>query len=197
MSVHGLQFSPDKRWLVADWGIVDEVDALGHTKHVIELVTLGTDGWRSEGEIYRGRNLSVKISPDSQFVVVGDESGIVKLWSLRADGVASSVRQLQSIGNQVFEAQFSHDGRWLAARTKDGVRVWEVADTNPNASFWLPDTEEKDIVVFGPFGFSPDDRWLVIGDRIFPFDLDLLVAEARNRAGRDMTRQERRELEIE
>jgi len=54
---------------------------------------------------------------------------------------------------------FSHNGRWLATKSTDGTRVWDVASQKELQHLQSP----QDRITHTTLSFSPDDRWLVIG----------------------------------
>jgi WD40 repeat protein len=59
----------------------------------------------------------------------------------------------------VLSMEFSHNRRWLATRSGDEVKVWDVASQKELQHVAIP----PNVKSHSTTSFSPDDRWLVIG----------------------------------
>jgi RNA polymerase sigma factor (sigma-70 family) len=116
-----LCFSPDSKTLAG----------CGQMESWLDLWDVGG------GEIVRTIDMSkeavsasdLAFSPDGKLLAVADSgngknfSGGLYLWDLER---GRYFRQLPTPGEQVLFTNFSRDGRWIAATTTGGVRVWEV-----------------------------------------------------------------------
>jgi WD40 repeat protein len=114
-------FSPDSKMLAGCGGL----------EPVIEL-------WEvRSGRVVRTLDMSkesvcaadLAFSPDGKVLAVADSgnrknfSGGLYLWDLERDRY---VHKLLTPGEQVLFTSFSRDGRWVAATTSRGFRVWEL-----------------------------------------------------------------------
>jgi WD40 repeat protein/energy-coupling factor transporter ATP-binding protein EcfA2 len=59
----------------------------------------------------------------------------------------------------VLSMEFSHNRRWLATRSRDVVKVWDVGSQKELHHVEIP----SNVQFHSTTSFSPDDRWLVIG----------------------------------
>jgi WD40 repeat protein len=147
-----LAFSPDGRTLVAGGDTRDVVllpvdgsppRVLGHHDDAVVGVAFAPDGkrvastgvdrvvriWSLDGgatAVLRGHELlttGVAFAPDGTTLASGSEDATLRLWDL-ADG-----RQLKVLraDRSVLEVAFSPDGRHVAAATRSGPRIWDVA----------------------------------------------------------------------
>jgi WD40 repeat protein len=106
------------------------------------------------------------ISPDGARLASGSQDGVVKVWDTNQWQELQTLRGHTGVINHV---QFSPDGKRLASKdapetwgrgirldAERSVKVWDVA------SGQLLDTPTK--TAFG-FTFSPDGRWLALGNQ--------------------------------
>jgi WD40 repeat protein len=103
---------------------------------------------------------SLTLFPDSRRAAVVANDGQVRLW----DTVTGKpLRSLTNPKDWHWSAHISADGKYLAARTKDGdvIRLWDTATwkelPSPKAAAVLDETGAR----FGLFTFLPDGRTLV------------------------------------
>ncbi len=78
----------------------------------------------------RGRTLSVRFSPDGQFLATGGGDNTVKIWRV-SDGTLLQTFAFQSDIGEVFSVEYSPDGQYIAATdraTISQVKIWRVSD---------------------------------------------------------------------
>lgn len=99
-----------------------------------------------------------RLSPDGkQLTYVSDESGEQELYVSAADG--SNPRRLTSDdGRELYGADWSPDGKWLALTdSAPSLRLIDVATGTAT-----PVGKQQRGWYFGAYDFSPDSKWLVI-----------------------------------
>jgi WD40 repeat protein len=96
---------------------------------------------------------SCAVSPDGRWVATGSHwwdgrSSTARIWD------AQSGRHVRDLPlNYSAIPDFSSDGRWLATTAYGGVKLWQVGT-------W----EQKAVLGYGVFAFSPDGRLLAVND---------------------------------
>ncbi|MCU0723854.1 MAG: hypothetical protein MUC63_09620, partial [Planctomycetes bacterium] len=86
--------------------------------------------WTAGGALAReipcpgGLIQSLDVSPDGRVALVGQETGVARLWNL---DTGAEVRALQGHDLGVEGARFAPGGRLAATCANDGIRVWNVA----------------------------------------------------------------------
>ena len=147
-SVMVVAWHPQGQWIAAP-------DYAGNV-HLIDPTTgrsrlLGT---------HRAQGAHAAFSPDGNFLITGGWENALICWNLR------SFQRALNIGIPSFNLRFRQDGQQCAARTADGIRIYQ---------FQPPDCERELAVDFGRVemgrsvtaaAFSSDNRWLAInGER--------------------------------
>jgi WD40 repeat protein len=175
--------SRDGRWLVSSVFGAEQV----------ELWDLSAEDPATARHVLRGRGGRVTVfSPDSRRLVTADR-GIATLWDLIGGATRPVAHPLH--GNVVHDAAaFSADGRWLATTGLRGTTlVWDLSGPDPaGMPIALPGHQGSVRAV----AFTADGRRLMTGGddttvRVWEVSLDRLIEQARRRAGRPLTRQER------
>jgi eukaryotic-like serine/threonine-protein kinase len=107
---------------------------------------------------------AVAFSPDGMTLASGDWNGLVKLWSLPSTTEIVSF----STSGCITGIQFSPDGKFFAAATGAGARLWITATRKLTACF-----EDRPNLGWGaPIAFSPDSKLFAIGsDRVILWNL--------------------------
>jgi WD40 repeat protein len=104
-----------------------------------------------------GRLYSLKFSPSSDTLAVGQEDGQITLWSVNSNREPA---RLLGHERQVVQMDFSPDGATLVSASLDGtVRLWDVR-TGERANWIIP---VGGIVC--DVNFSPDSKMLVSGSQ--------------------------------
>jgi WD40 repeat protein len=155
--INAVLFSPDERFLIS----------AGDDGQL-----LGWDLLRSESTI-EPRALHADPAPLASVVAdwerrrlfIGGDAGRATILTLDDQLAATATRELAGMSGPV-HAIFDPTGRWLAARDKQGVRIFDVA-TGAESAVLLDDPG-----VFHlrrQLGYSPDGRWLIVArqGRIF------------------------------
>jgi hypothetical protein len=148
-SVGALAFSSDGKWLAVrrERGAVALWDT-GARKPIVELPG-------------RGSLKALALSPQGNVLAYGDVGSngnpVVSLWNI-------TTRQASQLPHPGVPARlgFSPDGTLLASWASDGtVRLWQVESRQiiTNAQFPKPESDRR-----GGILFSPQNRWLVIGE---------------------------------
>lgn len=178
--VSSLALSPDGAWLT----VADDQGALRIWEPGLKRVRFLRPGGDRVSRIY-----DLEISPDGLSVASAEEDRTVKLWDVKT----GEPRQVfEGHGGRVIAVAFSPDSQRLASADEEGgVRLWEIAEGRSIVNFQghtAPVTE---------MAFSPDGKWLATLDsngtvQVDPLALEDLTRQARNRALRSLTPQERR-----
>ncbi len=129
---------------------------------------------------------SLSFSPDSKYILAGDNNGIVQIWE------AHSYRPVQTFNHpgMVYLASYSPDGKFIWTSCSDGkVRQWDAATgqlvrvfDGPRGISWIDD-------------ISPDGRQILIeyDDQLvhlFEVDYHDMIRYACSRLVRDLTTDE-------
>ena len=184
--------SRDDRWLVS-----------GSFDQTARIWDLDAADPGSSSRVLRGHQMlisAIGISPDGRWVVTGSWDRTARLWDL--DAVDPSATSIVLGGHQgrIGSLVISPDSRWLATGSADGTaRLWDLTAVDPASSSVVLRGHQR--YVFS-LAISPDSRWLVTGSedntaRLWSLDIDFLIDHARQRAGRELTRTERRAYALE
>src|SRR5262249_45670997 len=137
--VLGLAFSHDGKVLVS-----------GHLNRTIRLWDLETGQARtieeSDGPAYDMKG--VAISNDGTRVASASSDKKVRLWDVRAGRVLHTFPRFGE--GLVMTVAFSPDGRYLAAGSWDGARLWDLSTREACELRGRPDTAARSVA------FSPD-----------------------------------------
>jgi len=96
---------------------------------------------------------NVTFSPDSRYLAVGTRIG---LW-LYDLSTCAPIALLDTARGMIFKVIFSHNGEWVAACNQDGFL--KILDLQRGVCI-----TQVEVDWFDSFVFSPDDRWLVVGN---------------------------------
>lgn len=108
--------------------------------------------------------ISLAFSPDGRLLATGSESnlsggtkrGTVQLWDLNSGSQLDGFSR--DIGDIAFDLSFSPDSTILAARTSDGIKLWDAAGGNELLSWSVSHLES--------FSYSPDGETLISSSSI-------------------------------
>jgi WD40 repeat protein/class 3 adenylate cyclase len=178
----GLEFSPDDRALAAlgccEGGSTIEVwDA----RSGAELFSTGA----------RGHATSIAFSPDGRFLGIGTEDGKVVLRDPKTGSPVGS--PIQVAAATVGPISFSPDGRLFAASSVDQtVTLWDVRSRKRLGSAFPIEQGSVPVARFASDGDLVIDN--LADTAVWPSDLQTWVRFACQVAGRDLTRDEWRDL---
>ena len=98
-------------------------------------------------------------SPDGRYVVTASDDGVGRVWSTRT----GRVKLLLPGSDQMYTAQFSHDGQHVVTANLEAARVWDVATAEElgKGRGFLVVTLRGDTGNFVSAAFTPDDRQVV------------------------------------
>ncbi|MDE0314072.1 MAG: hypothetical protein OXM61_04150 [Candidatus Poribacteria bacterium] len=96
---------------------------------------------------------NLAFSPDSRYLAVGTRIG---LW-LYDLSTCAPIALLDTARGMIFEVVYTNNGEWVAACNQNGVlKIWDL-----QRGVCITQIE---VDWFDSFTFSPDDRWLVVGN---------------------------------
>jgi internalin A len=159
---------------------------------------------------HEGEVLAATIDANTRWLCTGSSDKTARLWRLNDDTGKESPIVLQGHDNPVTAVQFSADCNWLVTScgkpTTTGADykalLWSIdangVTTTPivlsdhsQSANWRSEFNTTDVATF-----SPDCRWLIRGGGLMlllcDLNFDSLLTAARQRAGRVLTRAERR-----
>jgi eukaryotic-like serine/threonine-protein kinase len=144
VTMGALTFSPDGKKLL--WGDKDMT---------INQWDLETDQVRTFGR-HEGYLTGVEFDPRGRWIASASWDGTVKLVD------RESLHEVHTFSNLSYakKVAFTPDGRYLAAGTKSGVRMWDL--TRPKEPREIELKGQKNATAF-LFSFSPDGRYLAAG----------------------------------
>src|SRR5262249_41975977 len=141
--IYALAFSPDGKKLL--WGDRD-------TKIKLWDIVTG-DFCTFPGNM--GYNAGVRFDHTGKRIASANWDGTVKFWDLQSD----EVRTFRDLSDPM-DVAFSPDGRFLAAATKSGARMWDLTRSQEPRAIELKG-QRNAIAYF--LTFSPDGRYLAAG----------------------------------
>lgn len=201
IGLRSVSISPDGRWL-----------AVGGTDgfvHVWELTSGAPSSvptkLRHASGLTQPDHIWLNLwSQDGYRLVTAGDLGVVFVWDFE-HGLPEQPRHVlrshdSSSRNSIRSGALSHDGRWLATLGDAALGqavLWDLQADSPASSARGA----------GPIGqrlnsvaFSQDDRWLITGGQdvtLMHLDIDALIGQARQIAGRSLTPAERRQYRLE
>lgn len=157
-SLNFMEVTPNGRWLyTSDWQSVRRWDlAAENPAETSKLVVASASNHRA-----------MAVSPDGRWLVTLGEnknSRKLHLWDLQADNLAQAVREIPLAAERqpVNQAMFSHDARWLAARSWDMITLWDLAAEPASDS---PIVLKAANTQFNTFAISANGRWALTIDQ--------------------------------
>jgi WD40 repeat protein len=194
--IQALELSPDGRWLVTGsvkaqlW---DRNAKDAAAKPVDLAVDDGSGG--ALGQMVRGISgiVAIVISPDGHWLAVGSGDNSARLFDLNKKNPAAAPIVLRGHQQGIRALSISADSRWLATGSWDGTaRLWDLTAENPAAGAIVLRGYEQGIRALS---ISADNRWLATQSedntiRLWHLQLPELIALARVRAGRNLSRAE-------
>lgn len=196
-------FSPDGS-LLAVAGNKDGADGAAHYNELQIYQTRGAGGLRSNRHLEISARRLV-FSPKGDLLAVGGTCGDVQLIDLAATQ-ERVVRRVHAHERGIRSVIFSHDGDQMlttsdhklsydescgaaggrANREYDPANLWDVDGVGNTSDPNLPVRMFREEQPFTRAVFSPDGRYLAIGRtdgviRVYPLELERLLAEARSR----------------
>jgi WD40 repeat protein/serine/threonine protein kinase len=157
-----LAFSPDNKKLL--WVDVDTT---------INLWDLETDQVRTFKGQHKASCCGVAFDPRGRWIATaGSSDGTVKLWDLE------SLHEFYTFSNPStsLDVAFSPDGRYLAAGTESGARMWDL--TSPSDPREIELHGHKNATAMS-VSFSPDGRYLAAGSSTTVMMWEVKSGEAR------------------
>ncbi|TDL15641.1 WD40 repeat-like protein [Rickenella mellea] len=148
--VHSVDFSMDGKWIISGSGSYDNTVRVwdAETGHDIRTFRWGSSILSMSAWV------SAKFSPDSKQIVIGDASGLLRVW----DTHFSNPIMLSGHKNRVLSVGFSPDGGRIVSGGNDHqIIVWDAKFGKPLARL-TGHTDEVQSVAF-----SPDGKWIVSG----------------------------------
>ena len=119
--------------LTARRGALVADDRMGRWSDKIKVMDLkqATEIKVLDGQGQNASITSIALSPDNKYLATGGAQGPLRLWDiLRGDELAQV-----DAGGEVNDLAFSPNGKWLAAATSRGVRVWRTHGIVPDKAF--------------------------------------------------------------
>jgi WD40 repeat protein len=118
----------------------------------------------------RGETYSAAFSPDGSLLALGDRTGVLKVWDVRAKRQVSPL--LGDRGpDSVWSVAFSPDGRYLAAIGRlEWLRVWRVGSWKLVAV--RSDAQDDALPGFDVVMFTPENDLLTVGGDIAVWPLE-------------------------
>jgi len=107
---------------------------------------------------------SVTFSPDGNFLVHGDDNGVLKVWDVEKEGSGPHVRAFQGHTGRIWSVICSPDGKTFASGGDDQtVKLWEVGEMRAEGSGHCLRTFHGHTAVIWSLAFSPDGSLLASG----------------------------------
>jgi WD40 repeat protein len=159
--VSAVAFSPDGQWLAT---AIDDHTASTEVSHKHTIRLWNTQEGGSFPSILRDENLTayvdkIAFSADSHWLLT-TESGLCMDWSNTVLWELSTDHT-----NYIFDgcnAVFSHDSHWLATATNTEVYLWDITNISSIRNPIIFTGYVDELVALA---FSPDDRWLAVGEQ--------------------------------
>lgn len=111
----------------------------------------------------------VEFSPRNRFLLGVDKDGTINLWAMHEGDLARVPMQPNLHPGSFGRAAFSHDECRLAVGSRDGtVHLWKLDDKGAAYERKLDDVQldqPRGLAQICSLAFSPDDIWLVCGDK--------------------------------
>jgi WD40 repeat protein len=137
-------------------------------------------------------------SPDSRWYVVQDHEGRLRLWDLTARELTKMPIKLKPHGRLGVAWKISADSHWLAVTGfTSTTNLWDLTAPNPSASGIILRGHEGSVL---SLAFTPDSRRLITCSheqaRVWNLNLNEVMAQARETAGRELTPEERQQYSL-
>ncbi len=145
IQMYGVAYSADGRWLAG-----------AAPQGVIALFDTGTWTLRDKVQLPDATFISISFSPDSKYLVTGDDEGTVRLWSIEP------LRQVALLGrhsSRIKSVAFSPDGKEVVSAGDDNaIRLWDVNGYGLSRQIG---THTKPVL---SVAYAPDGRRIVSGE---------------------------------
>ncbi|UII31545.1 High-affnity carbon uptake protein Hat/HatR [Fulvivirga ulvae] len=131
---------------------------------------------------------ALAFSPDSRFLAIGDEQGVVKIWDMAQSKID---HEFTGQKGRISDLEYSHDGRLLASASLDQtIQMWVTGEIDE-----LPIKMTDNDAYVWDIAFSPDSDYLIAacgdGDlRIWPTKPQLMAEKMCNELSRNMNEDE-------
>ncbi|NTW02705.1 MAG: WD40 repeat domain-containing protein, partial [Oscillochloris sp.] len=101
------------------------------------------------------------VSVDRAWLALITHDKTIQLYDLRADTLDKPVWTTSPLAGQINDLKVASGGRWVALATADGTQLWNL-QTSGEKPYLLPPGSAG--IPPNIVAFSPDGRWLVIGE---------------------------------
>jgi WD40 repeat protein len=160
--ITGATFSPDNAWLALDTDGDGIVLWQRFEDTIVEYALPGSE--QSDWPVF---------SPKGDLLAARSLDDRVNIWDIAKRTLAQSIEMKTLLPDEsdssVKEILFSPDGRWLAALGETEIWLLRVSDGTLQQTFYVARdlaTINYQGIINRCFAFSPDSRWLAVGDEV-------------------------------
>ena len=121
----------------------------------------------------------------------------IDLLDLHSEDPISSIRTIKKRGGNIEAHEISPNGRWMVTIRDGKAHLWDLNLSNPEAIALRFHDQSVTCIAM-----KPDNRWAVTGSAdgtvcLWPLDMNALRTRARQRAGRTLSEDERRQFLVD